>query len=144
MSITLPDAPLLTTEKCNHIENEESMEAIEVAGNLRGVIFHEYVDGASRAGYLWASLENTRASGSSSTHLTLVTVKVAHIPGYAGAGAIVASIDPTSIVVSGTGDGWGMRAEDVSVWVEHTPVEHTPNEDIYIRNPDLQWRKWEA
>jgi hypothetical protein len=133
-SITLPGCPLLTTEPCNHIENEESMEATEVAGNLRGVIFHEYVEGASRTGYLWASLENTPDGGSSSEHLTLVSVKVARIPG----GAIVVYIDPMSIVVSGTGDGWGMKDEQVSVWVDHA------RPDIYIRNPDLQWRKWEA
>ena len=135
MSITLPGCPLLTTEKCNHIANEEGMEAIEIAGNLRGVIFHEYIEGCGIAGYLWASLENTRASGSSSTYLTLVSVKVAHMPG----GAIVAYIDPSSIMISGTGDGWGMQDEQISVW-----VEHAPNEDTYIRNPDLQWRKWEA
>ena len=139
MSITLPGCPLLTTEKCNHIANEEGMEAIEIAGNLRGVIFHEYIEGCGKAGYLWASLENTPDGGSSIDHLTLVSVKVAHMPG----GAIVAYIDPMSIMISGTGDGWGMQDEQVSVWVDHAPKDPS-GPDIYIRNPDLQWRKWEA
>jgi hypothetical protein len=137
MSTTLPGCPHLTSEKCMHIEKEPNAEAMEVAGNLRGVIFHEYVEGASKTGYLWASLEDTRDGGSSIDHLTLVSVKVTHMPG----GAIVAYIDPNSIMVSGTGDGWGMRDDLVSVWVEHAPKDPS-GPDIYIRNPDLQWRKW--
>jgi hypothetical protein len=119
---------------CGHLSMEPDREAVEVQGNLRGVVFHEYIVGADPDGYIWACIENTKSSGGSTGFLTPIVMKIIVFAD----GSIGATIDPNSIQIQGTIDGWQIRDERIRAWVDHVPNE---SGDIFVRNPDLQWRK---